>query len=437
MNSGLHRIVVVGGGAGGLGLATRLGKRLGKHRLASAILIDSSPTHIWKPLLHEVATGALNTGEDEVNYFAHAHQNGYEFVFGRMNGLNRTKKLVKLAPLLGQDGKTLVQPREIQYDTLVLAVGAITNDFGTKGVRENCIFLNTPADAEYLRRQILGQALSVVTGNSVVPKLRIGIIGGGATGVELAAEIYHTVCELRQYGSNLLQEQLQITVLEGANRILCAAPQSLSDYATEQLTKRNIEVKTNCQVKEVTPEGFVLQNGQILPAEIKIWTAGIKAPDWVKDLGLPVTKTNQIILNDTLQCIEDSSIFGLGDCTQAPDPFNIVDGSFLPATAQVAHQQAQWLTDKLSTRLQNRPCKPFKFKPLGMIVSLGEGSAAASLIAVIGPKQNYYFDGRSAKLMYASLYRMHQAVLYGWTRAVLLWIGSKLRKVALPQLKLH
>lgn len=280
-----------------------------------------------------------------------------------------------------------------------------------------------------------GQALSVVIGSSPVPKLRIGIVGGGATGVELAAEVHHTICELRTYGANLFQEQLEMTIMEGGPRILGGGHESLSKFAANELRKRNIEVKTNCIIKSVTDKGFALQDGSLLEKDIKIWTAGIKAPDWIKDLGLQVDKFNRIKVNENLQTQDDPFIFALGDCACAPVSED--KSKCLPATAQVAHQQAEWLTAKLAARLTNKNCEPFVFKPQGMLVSLGSGTAVGSLAAIVGPKRDYYVEGRGAKALYSSLYRMHQAVLYGWTRAVLLWIGDKLRHVALPQLKLH
>jgi NADH dehydrogenase len=281
-------------------------------------------------------------------------------------------------------------------------------------------------------------------GSSAYPKLRIGIVGGGATGVELAAEIHHTICTLRNYGANLFQEQLEMTIMEGGPRILGGGHQALSTFAKKELEKRKIEVRTNCFIKSVTEEGFEFTDGGKLVKDIKIWTAGIKAPDWLSTLGLKVNQFNQIIVNENLQTEDEPSIFALGDCAATPAP-KIVDPKvkkpppslFLPATAQVAHQQAEWLAQKVEAKLTNKHCNPFLFKPQGMLVSLGEGKAVGSLAAIVGPKRDYYVQGRGAKALYSSLYRMHQAVLYGWTRAALLFIGDKLRHVALPQLKLH
>jgi NADH dehydrogenase len=434
MQSRLHKIVVVGGGSGGLELVTQLGKSLGKKRLALPTLVDGSPTHVWKPLLHEVATGSLNTGEDELNYFSHGHTSNYEFQYGWMNGLDRVKKRIHIGPITDFDGRNVSGPREVPYDTLVLSVGGLSHSFGIPGVDKYCNCLDTPEHAEKLRRKILGQALSVVLGSTPSGKLRIGIVGGGATGVELAAQIHHTICELRHYGANLFQEQLQMTIMEGGPRLLGGSPESLSNFAIKELRKRNIDVRTDCMIKSVNERGFEMQDGSVLETEIKVWTAGIKAPEWLKTLGLKTDKLNRIIVNENLQSVDDSSIFALGDCACAPwkGP-----NQYLPATAQVAHQQSTYLVRRFKARLNNQDCPPFLFKPQGILVSLGEGKAVGSLASIVGPKRDYYVEGRGAKALYSSLYRMHQAVLYGWTRAGLLWIGDKLRHVALPQLKLH
>jgi NADH dehydrogenase len=156
----------------------------------------------------------------------------------------------------------------------------------------------------------------------------------GATGVELAAEIYHTICELRSYGANIFHDQLQITIMEGSNRILGGGPESLSKFATSELKKRDIDVRTNCMIKAVTEEGFALQDGSVIPAEIKIWTAGIKAPKWLSQLGLSVNNLNQIKVNQKLQSVEDTNILAMGDCAYAPDG---VSGRFLPATVSALH----------------------------------------------------------------------------------------------------
>jgi NADH dehydrogenase len=431
--SGLPRIVIVGGGAGGLELATRLGRGVGTAKKAQVVLVDGSPTHIWKPLLHEVATGALNTGEDEVSYFAHAYRNGYEFEFGYMEGLDRARKCIKISAVHSEDGELLSEPREIAYDTLVMAVGSQSNDFGTPGVAENAMPLNTPADAELLRKRVLELAFSISMGDDPQRKFNIAIVGGGATGVELAAELYHTMHELHQYGSQLSLERVSISVIEGADRILLAAPPSLSRYAELELSNRKIKVLTNSRVAEVSADGVRLSHGTVLPADITVWAAGVKAPAWLAGLdGIEVNKVNQIKVTAGLQSVTDANIYAIGDCTAAPSDDA---GHYLPATAQAAHQEAKWLAKALTKRLAGRDPGRFVFKPQGMMVSLGKSTAVGSLHTGVGSK--LMVEGRGAKLIYASLYRMHQAVVHGWLLTGLLFLGDKLRGVARPSLKLH
>ncbi|AXK40904.1 NAD(P)/FAD-dependent oxidoreductase [Crenobacter cavernae] len=429
------RIVVVGGGAGGLELATRLGRTVGARREAKIVLVDGSPTHIWKPLLHEVATGALNTGEDEVNYFAHGYRNGYEFEFGYMEGLDRARQVVRVAPIHGSDGTLLSPAREIPYDWLVLAVGSQANDFGTAGVAEHAMFLNTPTDAEKLRRRILELAFAISTGADSGRRLGMAIVGGGATGVELAAELNHTMRELHQYGSRLSTDRVEISVIEGADRILVAAPPSLSQYAEEQLERRQIRVLTNSRVAAVTADGVELADGRRVPADVTVWAAGVKAPAWLAELdGLAVNRVNQLKVGRDLLCEGETRVFAIGDCAAAPDGDS---GRTLSATAQVAHQEAKWLAGSITAKLRGKEVAPFVFKPQGMMVSLGKHTAVGSLASVVGPKRDYHVEGLGAKMIYASLYRMHQAVVHGWALAALLYCGDKLRRVARPALKLH
>lgn len=434
-SSAVPRIVIVGGGAGGLELATRLGRSLGKHHRASVTLVDGAPTHVWKPLLHEVATGALNTGEDEVNYFAHGYRNGYEFEYGYMEAIDPARQTLRLAPIHSRDGSCLSPARDIPYDWLVMAVGAGSNDFGTPGVADYAQPLNTPDDANRLRIRLLENVFRCSSDPARQRTLSIAIVGGGATGVELAAELNHTLCELHAYGARLPPERVAITVIEASGRLLAAAKPALSSYAADQLTAKGITVLTDSSVARVGADHVELKNGQTLAADITVWAAGIKAPGWLAELaGLTVNRLNQLEVDGWLRCLGQTRIYAIGDCASAPEGDS---ERRLPATAQVAHQQARWLADELTRGITGKTGKPFVFKPQGMLVSLGKHTAVGDLAALVGPKRDYHVEGRSAKLFYTSLYRLHQAEVHGWLLAILLFIGDKLRRVARPALKLH
>src|SRR5262252_3627939 len=135
-SSNLHRIVVVGGGAGGLELVSRLGDRLGRRGLADISLIEKARTHLWKPLLHEVAAGSMDVSRHEIDYLAQAYWHGFRSRFGEMVGLDRARRLVHVAANFDNEGRLITPERSFGYDTLVIAIGSVTNDFGTPGVKE-------------------------------------------------------------------------------------------------------------------------------------------------------------------------------------------------------------------------------------------------------------------------------------------------------------
>ena len=209
------RIVVIGGGAGGLELATRLGNKLGRKKRAHITLVDRNHTHIWKPLLHEVATGTLDVEIDQLSYRAHAASHSFDFQLGSFTGLNREQRTVTLAAIASGDGEQLLPERELRYDYLVLAIGSISNHFNTPGVAEHCIFLDSPGQAHRFQRRLLDAYLKLNSPEHPKDKLNIAIVGAGATGVELAAELYHAAAELNLYCfADLRSERLNIRLVE-------------------------------------------------------------------------------------------------------------------------------------------------------------------------------------------------------------------------------
>lgn len=193
-DASLHHIVIVGGGAGGLELAVKLGRSHGRKGKARITLIDAARTHLWKPLLHQVAAGTLDSHADELEYLALARANHFSFRLGRMDGLYRAGKEVCLAPTYDEEGEEILPRQSIKYDTLVLAIGSQTNDFGTPGVHEHTIMLDSPESAERFHERLINSCLRAQA-KSKGPgegRFTVTIIGGGATGVELSAELHLT-----------------------------------------------------------------------------------------------------------------------------------------------------------------------------------------------------------------------------------------------------
>ncbi|ASP38777.1 FAD-dependent oxidoreductase [Bacterioplanes sanyensis] len=430
----MQRIVIVGGGAGGLELATQLGRSLGKSGKAVIELIDSNPTHLWKPLLHEVATGALDSGIDELNYRAHGKRHGFQFQIGRMSGLDREQQQVILAPMLDDEGREVLAERRVSYDTLVLAIGSVTNDFGTPGAKEHCIFLDSRDQAERFHQVLLNEFLRTNAAmETQQPRdLEIAIVGAGATGVELSAELYNTAEVLVSYGlKHVTPEHLKVTLIEAGERILPALPPRISAAATRELEKLGVQVKTSTFITSADDSGFETKSGERITAQLKVWAAGVRAPSFMAQLGLETNRVNQLLVNASLQT-EDENIFALGDCACLIQS----DGTAVPPRAQAAHQQASHLVKVLKARQQNKPLPDFVYRDKGSLVSLSRYSTVGSLMGNL-TQGSMMIEGRIARLVYVSLYRLHQIALHGYWHTLLLSLVGHINKVIRPRLKLH
>jgi len=435
--SALHHVVIVGGGAGGLELATSLGNSIGRKQQARITLIDACLTHVWKPLLHEVAAGSMDSSSNEVNYRVHAKRHGFEFQLGRMQGLSRDEKQVVVEPLYDDSGVIVVEARSIKYDTLVIAVGSTANDFGTPGAAENCIFLDSLEQARKFHRHLLNSYLKAEYDAEKKQKhsLDIAIIGAGATGVELAAELHLASQELPVYGlSHLKEKDVHISVIEAADRILPALPEHLSNAATRELKQLNINVMTGQRVTNISENDIEFSNGERLSASIKVWAAGIKAPEFLTQLdGLETNRINQLVVRQDLQTTYDKNIFDFGDCASCPQPGKEQP---VPPRAQAAHQQASTLAKSIKLRLNNKQAIPYVYQDRGSLISFSRYTAVGNLMGNLTGK-NLMVEGRIARLFYISLYRMHQVALHGVFRTSLIWLSDKISKALHPRLKLH
>lgn len=428
----MQKIVIVGGGAGGLALATQLGRKLGKKGKADIHLIDANHTHLWKPLLHEVATGALDSGIDELNYQAHGKKHGFHFHLGRMCGLNRERQMVELSPI-HDDGELILPLREVNYDQLIIALGSVTNDFGTKGAAEHCYFLDGRQQAEIFHHKLLNQFIKA-NGSNNPEELSIAIVGAGATGVELSAELYNTTEALASYDmSQFKTDKLKVSLIEAGPQILPALPKRISYAAKRELQNLGVDVLTETMITEVTEEGFVTKSGEIIKARLKVWAAGVKAPNFLANIGgLETNRTNQLIIKPTLQTSLDDNIFAIGDCAFLMQE----NGKAVPPRAQSAHQQANHLLRVLSALRKGNMAPEFVYKDKGSLVSLSRYSTVGSLMGNLS-KGSMMIEGRLARMVYVSLYRLHQVALHGYIHTILLSLVGHINKVIRPRLKLH
>jgi NADH:ubiquinone reductase (H+-translocating) len=425
----LHHIVIVGGGAGGLELATRLGDSLGKKKQAVITLIDSTRTHVWKPLLHEIAAGSMNPDKHELEYLAQAHWHHFNFRLGRMDGLDRAKKEVTIAPYFDEDGVEVIPRRTFQYDSLVIAIGSTTNDFGIKGAREYSIALDTQDQAEKFHRRLHNALVRAQTQTTPVKagQLEVVIVGAGATGVELAAELHNTTRELAAYGLDKIDvdRDIKISIIEASERVLPALPPKLSQAVDLELRKLRVHIYTGERVTEVADKGVYTHSGRFIPSALVVWAAGIKAPDFLKELdGLETNRINQLLVKQTLQTTIDESVFAFGDGN-------------VPPRAQAAHQQASLLFKTMKKRVANKTNLPdYHYTDYGSLVNLGRYSTVGSLMGKLSGG-SMYIEGLFARLMYQSLYKMHLMTLHGVFEVVLQTVARLITRRTEAQVKLH
>ena len=437
----LHRVVIVGGGAGGLELATKLGNTLGKKKIAEIILIDAKKTHVWKPLLHEIAAGSLNPDKDELEYLAQAHWHHFKFRYGRVNEVDSQNKTVSIEPTYDIDGTEIIPLRKIKYDTLVLSVGSTVNDFNIPGAKEFAVALDTQDQAERFHQKLHNSILRAQTQKgSVRPgQLEVVIVGGGATGVELAAELHKATREMTAYGLDRVNpdRDISISLVEASNRLLPALPVKISTSVESELSKLNVKLFLGERVTKVTKDGIETQSGKKIISSLVVWAAGIKAPEFLSQIkGIETNSIHQIKVESTLQSTSNADIFAFGDCAACP----IKPGSDLlvPPRAQAAHQQASMLYKSIKFKVlkPNKALVNYVYKDYGSLVNLGRYSTVGNLMgSLLGGSM--FVEGLIARLMYLMLYQMHLSALHGVVSVIFRLLGKIISRRTEARVKLH
>jgi NADH dehydrogenase len=402
------------------------------------MLVDSRLFHIWKPSLHEVAAGTLDVHQEGLSYQMLAHDNHFTFVYGPMLALDAERRVLTVGAIInGDDHEEILPERQVGFEQLVMAVGSTSNYFGVPGAAEHTISLNATEDAERFRLTLLKlltlaelkKSVSADAGVDVV------IIGGGATGVELAAELREASDVYATYGFRQLQAErdVRITLLEGAPRILAPLPEKVSSAALELLHQRAVKVVTATRVTAIDAAG-VTAGETVYPAQIVVWAAGIKAPDFLKTLGLPTTKSGQLDVDGTLAVKGFDYIYALGDCAACVGP----DGKLVPPRAQAAHQMADYLLQTLLRQHKGQPpqAKPYVYRDYGSLVSFGQTTSVGSLMGSL-KGLSWFVDGFVARMMYVSLHLMHHKAVLGTVRTGVLALARFLIKRSTPLVKLH
>lgn len=421
-----HRILVLGGGAGGLELAAALSR----DRSLDVVLVDRVSSHIWKPRLHEFAAGTVNSTLTEISFYMLARMRGFRFEQGSVVSIDRAAKCVRLAPVISASGQTMAPGRSVGYDTCVIALGGITADFGIPGVLEHAVRLDAKADADAFRERFIG--LMINARESGRPA-HVVIVGSGATGTELAAHL--RVSEQAFFERPAKQPQaklLDLTILEGAPVLMPGADADLRAGVLKRLAALDVSVVTNAKINAVHADAVGSATGDSWPADITVWAAGLVGLPLLKQLGDFETDRKGRIVVDAHLRTADPAIYAMGDAASlTPEGADTA----LPPTAQIASQEGRYLCGALPAAIAGKPIEPFAFKDKGKLISLGN----AGTVGLMGfaRRDDFFIDGQFAKAAYHALQRQHQWSVLGTLRGSVAILADVISPTKGPALKLH
>ena len=420
-----NRIVVLGGGVAGIEVASGLGDRLGRSGRASVTLVDRSWSHVWKPLVHGCAAGTARGDRDRVSFVGQAARRAFQFAPGAIAHVDRARREVGIAAIAAGNGAELLPARVLRYDTLVVALGSRANDFSTPGVARHCLFLDTLDEADRFNDRFREATLRAIAERAAVS---VAIVGGGATGVELAAELHRARDALLAVENTASRMSLAVTLIESGPRLLPAFPAHVSEAAERELRALGIVVRTNAKVVDADAAGFTIDGGERIEAPLRVWVAGVKASAGADVFDLPRSPTGQLLVRPTLQATDDDRIWALGDCAR-------IVAAPVPATAQAAHQQASHLVRELPRALAGRAARDFHYRERGAIVSLGEYNGWGTLgkYVTFGGGR---LRGLGARAAHDLLYRQHQVELFGIARGAAAWMSDALDRAVAPGVRL-
>jgi NADH dehydrogenase len=350
------RVVIIGSGFAGL---TAL------NRLASSdldvTLVDKHPYSTFQPLLYQVATAGLTSSDVAYPNWTAVHKTRASFRRGEVTSVDTETREVHLA-----DGQTL------GYEYLVLATGVSAAFFGTPGAADYSYSLYTRPDAIILRNQLIAELEKrSVPGNS--SQFGITIVGGGATGVEMAG----TLAELRNIALPasfpvIDPAQICVTLIELGPELLAPFSKHLREYAKRQLVKRGVDVRVGTKIERVERKRVLLSDGSELASDLTIWAAGIAGPEWIGKLGFPTGKGGRVLTGKDLQVTGHDKVFAVGD-------IGVIEDAPLPQLSAPAIQQGRHAADQIRRIEAGKPTRPFHYKDKGQMATIGHRSAVVDL----------------------------------------------------------
>ena len=354
----MKKVLIIGGGFGGLFTALEMADN------ADVTLISDTDHFCFRPLLYEYLSGEVEAWHIAPDY-KELFGDEINFVRGAVEAIDFEEREVKVSS----------RNETLDYDALVLAVGGVTNFWNIKGAEEFALPFRTIADADKLRGQMvkaLDKISPTLAPQEAREKLTFAVVGGGASGVELATKMSDLLTDAFQRRG--LKGEPHVLLLEMSDRIVPGMGEDIREYVTKVLLEKHIDVNLQTKVLEVKPHGIVYEyNGEQTEIETvtTVWTAGVKVNSLIEKLDLPKDKNDLLLVEPTLQVKDFENVFALGDIAKVQEVAPVLVG-----TAQLAFQESDLLANNIRAFLSGKNLKAKQFEEMGEAVSLGTSDGA-------------------------------------------------------------
>ena len=417
------KVLLVGAGFGGYTAAKELSKLIEDRDDVGILVMARNNFFTFWPMVASIIssdTEAHNVAQPLRRALILA---GTSFRRAEITKIDHENKVVKARGEI--DGEL-----EFPYDQLVLALGGEPNFFGIPGVEEHSLTVRGVEDAERIRNRVIEryEEVTLLGGDFPESKLTFVVIGGGATGVETASELWTLVHEvLAPDYPNIDPHRVRIFLLEGLDHILPELDPVLRRAARSRLANQRIEVRTGALAEEITAESVKLQNGDEIQTQNVIWTAGNRPNAAIYDLDLPIDEQNGIKVDKYLRVEDHPGIWALGDCAAIPD-IREENGQIIPPNAQAAHQEGKAVAKNVLAAIDGEPLQEFEYEPMGQLVELGSDFAVNEVMGL-------RFTGRIASIFWRVAYLTRLDSPQSKARVVADWIVGYFLKPAVTQFR--